>query len=70
MMRQPVPAGAILLGFSGPGFVDGDDVLMVAALVCLPGGNDFRGRLAVGFHYDSGTDTLIDDFHIIWSRAG
>ena len=55
---------------SGPGFVDGDDVLMVAALVCLPGGNDFRGRITVGFHYDSGTDTLIDDFGIIWSRAG
>jgi hypothetical protein len=55
---------------SGPGFVDGDDVLMAAALVCLPGGNDFRGRLTVGFHYDSGSDTLIDDFGIIWSRAG
>jgi hypothetical protein len=55
---------------SGPGFADGDDVLMVAALVCLPGGNDFRGRLAVGFHYDSETDTLTDDFDVIWSRAG
>jgi hypothetical protein len=54
---------------SGPGFVDGDDVLMVATLVCLPGGNAFRGRLAVGFHYDGGTDTLTDDFGIIWSRA-
>jgi hypothetical protein len=55
---------------SGPGFVDGDDVLMVAALVCLPGGNPFRGRLAVGFHYDSGADTLVDDFGVVWSRAG
>jgi hypothetical protein len=55
---------------SGPGFVDGDDVLMVAALVCRPGGNPFRGRIAVGFHYDSGDDTLVDDFGIVWSRAG
>jgi len=55
---------------SGPGFVDGEDVVMVAPLVCLPGGNVFRGRLAVGFHHDSGTDTLIDDFDIVWSRAG
>ena len=54
---------------SGPGFVDGDDVLMVAPLVCLPGGNQFRDRLAVGFQYDSGTDTLIDDFGIVWSRV-
>ena len=55
---------------SGPGLVDGEDVLMVAALVCLPGGNDLRERLAIGFHYDSGTDTLVDDFDIVWSRAG
>ncbi len=55
---------------SGPGFVDGDDVYMVAALVCLPGGNPFRKRLTVGFHYDSEADTLVDDFGIVWSRAG
>lgn len=55
---------------SGPGFVDGDHVLMVAALVCLPGGNRFKERLTVGFHYDSGSGTLIDDFDIVWSRAG
>jgi hypothetical protein len=55
---------------SGPGFVDGEDVVMVAALVCLPGGNDFRGRLALGFHHDAGTDTLVDDFSVVWSRAG
>ena len=55
---------------SGPGFVDGDNVLMVAALVCLPGGNDFRGRVTVGFQHDTETDTLTDDFDIVWSRAG
>lgn len=55
---------------SGPGFVDGDSVLMVAALVCLPGGNDFRERLTVGFQYDSENDILIDDFDIVWSRVG
>lgn len=54
---------------SGPGFVDGDDVLMVAALVCLPGGNVLRERLAVGFHHDTDSDTLVDDFGIVWHRT-
>ena len=54
---------------SGPGFVDGSDVLMVASLVCLPGGNVVRSRLAVTFAYDSGSDTLADDFGIVWHRA-
>lgn len=55
---------------SGPGFVDGDSVFMVAVLVCYPGGNQLKERLTVGFHYDSGSDTLTDDFDIVWSRAG
>jgi hypothetical protein len=54
---------------SGPGFVDGDSVLMVAPLVCLPGGNALRERLAIGVQYDPETDSLVDDFGIVWSRA-
>jgi hypothetical protein len=38
-------------------------------LVCLPGGNVFRSRLAIGFGYDAGTDTLTDSFGIVWHRA-
>lgn len=53
---------------SGPGFVDGSDLLMVATLVCLPGGNAF-GRITIGFEYDAGTDTLSDNFGIVWHRA-
>jgi hypothetical protein len=54
---------------SGSGFVDGSDLLMVATLVCLPGGNDFRTRLTITFVYDTGTDTLTDAFGIVWHRA-
>ena len=54
---------------SGPGFVDGDGVVMVGPLVCLPGGNVFRERFAIGFEYDPGADTLTDDFGIVWHRA-
>lgn len=54
----------------GPGFVDGNDVVMEGTLVCLPGGNPFRSRLAIGFSYDAGTDTLTDSFGIVWHRAG
>jgi hypothetical protein len=54
----------------GPGFVDGSDVVMEGTLVCLPGGNPFRSRLAIGFRYDAGTDTLTDSFGVVWHRAG
>jgi len=54
---------------SGPGYVDGDSVLMVAVLVCQPGGNVLKERLAIGFHHDTETDTLTDDFGIVWHRA-
>ena len=54
---------------SGPGFVDGDDLVHVGAVVCLPGGNPFRERLAIGYAYDAGTDTLTDDFGIVWHRV-
>ena len=53
----------------GPGVVDGNDIVMEATLVCLPGGNPFRSRLAIGFSYDAGSDTLTDSFGIVWHRA-
>jgi hypothetical protein len=54
---------------SGPGYVDGDSVLMVAVLVCQPGGNVLNERLAIGFQHDTEADTLTDDFGIVWHRA-
>lgn len=54
---------------AGPGFVDGSDLLMVATLVCLPGGNVIGTRLAINFHYDAGTDTLNDSLGIVWHRV-
>jgi hypothetical protein len=50
----------------GRGFVDGNEVVMEGTLVCLPGGNPFRSRLAIGFRYDAGSDTLTDSFGIVW----
>jgi hypothetical protein len=49
--------------------VDGNDVVMEGTLVCLPGGNPFRSRLAIGFRYDAGADTLTDSFGIVWHRV-
>jgi hypothetical protein len=54
---------------SGPGYVDGDSLVAVGVLVCLPGGNVLRERLAIGYQYDAATDTLTDDFGILWHRA-
>jgi hypothetical protein len=54
---------------SGPGFVEGEDLLMVGSIVCLPGGNGLRERISIFFDYDAGSDTLTDDFGIVWQRA-
>ena len=54
---------------SGPGFLDGDQLLQVGPIVCLPGGNVFRSRVAISYDYDTGTDTLTDEFGIVWHRA-
>jgi hypothetical protein len=54
---------------SGPGFVDGNDLVMVGTVVCLPGGNQFRSRFDISYDYDAGTDTLTDAFGIVWHRA-
>ena len=55
---------------SGPGFVEGELVVMVGTLVCLPGGNVFRSRLTLVYEFDPGTGTLTDSFGIVWHRAG
>ena len=55
---------------TGPGFVDGSDLVMDGTLVCLPGGNVVRHRLAINFSYDTGADTLTDAFGIVWHRVG
>ena len=51
----------------GRGLVDGDHVLQVGSLICLPGGKKFKVQL--GYTYDANTDTLTDDFGIVWHRA-
>jgi hypothetical protein len=55
---------------SGPGFVDGDVVVMYGTLVCIPGGNVVRSRLTLSFEYNPDTGTLTDSFGIVWQRAG
>lgn len=54
---------------TGPGYPDGDNLTMVGALTCLPGGNVLRSRLIIGFVYDGSADTLTDDFGVVWHRA-
>jgi hypothetical protein len=54
---------------SGPGFVDGDHIVHVGPVVCLPGGNVLESRFAVSYDYHAGTETLTDDFGIVWHRT-
>ena len=54
---------------SGRGFVDGDHLLQVGPIVCLPGGNVFSSRITISYDYDTGTDTLIDEIGVVWHRA-
>ena len=53
---------------TGSGSVDEDELLMRAAAVCLPGGNVLRGVIDIGF-IQTGADTLVDDFGVVWTRA-
>lgn len=55
---------------TGPGFLVGEDLVMVGSLVCMPGGNALRSRIDIFFDYDAGTDTLTDSFGIVWERTG
>lgn len=54
---------------TGAGFADGGDLTMMGTLTCVPGGNVLRSRIVIGFAYDGSTDTLTDDFGIVWLRA-
>lgn len=54
---------------SGPGYADGDSVFMVAALICLPGGNQLKERLTIEFRHDAVSDTLTDSFGVVWERV-
>ena len=53
----------------GPGSVSGNDLLMRGTLVCLPGGNPFRGRISVAFTYSPEADTLTDESGVVWYRS-
>ena len=53
---------------TGSGIVEEDKLLMRAAAVCLPGGNVLRGVIDIGF-IQTGANTLMDDFGVVWSRA-
>ncbi|WP_323096335.1 hypothetical protein [Intrasporangium sp. YIM S08009] len=54
---------------TGPGFTTGDGVVLVGALTCMPGGNHITGRIAISYVYDGASDTLTDDFGILWHRT-
>lgn len=54
---------------NGPGRVTEDGLLLRGAAVCRPGGNVLRGVIHLAFTYDAGTDTLTDEFGVVWSRA-
>ena len=54
---------------AGSGSADGNDLVMVGVLTCVPGGNFLRTRIAIDFHYDSSTDTLTDFSGVVWHRS-
>ncbi|MGN6781605.1 MAG: hypothetical protein ACTHJH_08900 [Marmoricola sp.] len=54
---------------TGPGYTFGDDVVMVGALTCRPGGNPLRSRVVLTYVSDGATDTLNDNFGIVWHRT-
>jgi hypothetical protein len=54
----------------GSGVADGDFLFMRATLICLPGGNPIpRSHVLIVFTYDAATDTLADNFGVVWHRA-
>ena len=55
--------------FVGTGATDGDTLVMVGTLSCLPGGNVVRHRIAFGFTYSAATGTLTDESGVVWTRA-
>ena len=53
----------------GPGWLDGDELLLTGSVACTPGGSPIHGRFTLGFVYSAETDTLTDDFGVAWHRA-
>jgi hypothetical protein len=55
----------------GLGSADGDELVMLGSLVCLPGGNPIPGtRIFFSFEHDPAADTLTDFTGVVWHRAG
>lgn len=52
---------------AGTGVVDGDSLVLTGTLACRPGGA-ILGRGSIGFTYDAGSDTLTDEFGVVWRR--
>lgn len=52
----------------GTGRVEDDLLFTRSAAVCVPGGNRLRGLIEIVYEYDSGSDTLTDNFGVVWSR--
>lgn len=53
----------------GAGPLDGDTLLAFVTVVCRPGGNVVRGRIAIEFVYDDASETLTDFSGVVWSRG-
>jgi hypothetical protein len=54
---------------TGRGVAEGDELASRGSLVCLPGGNPLPGeRVTTEYHYDAGTDTLVDSWGVVWQR--
>ena len=53
---------------NGSARLDGEDLFLRAAATCVPGGNRLRGVIEIVFTYDAATDTLTDNFGVVWSR--
>lgn len=53
---------------TGPGAVNGTSLDVTGPLTCRPGGNQLRVRISVTWTYDASTDTLTDQFGVVWHR--
>jgi hypothetical protein len=54
---------------SGLGTVDESTLVMTGTLTCMPGGNPLRFRISIAFEHDAATDTLTDEFGVVWERS-
>jgi hypothetical protein len=55
--------------FQGTGDAEGNSLTVTGTLTCQPGGNPLAGRIAIGFSYSPGTDTLTDESGVVWARS-